>query len=634
MSEAGQFVYLLGDREFDPANSCLRTPEGAVPLRLKALQVLLYLVHHSDRIVGKQELHDEVWPDVVVSDDALVQTIVEIRRALGDNARAPRLLETIPGQGYRFIGPVEIIRDASDRKTQILRSIELSIEETIEETPDAGRRPLVNAFPYGVLGVGCLLILMTLFSWWGLPREKAPDSSGSENPFLVEGTENPKARRHFLEGLQQVRSFQIQQGLALLEQAVQEDPDFAFAQARIGHAYTVNASRPDLGLPFLERAASRPDRLNDLQRRYLQAWTNIARQDYPSAEFSLKELIKAYPTEVEAHETLGRLLEGENRLSEAAAVLEQALRLEPSDVRVYNNLGNVRRSLYQMREAIHAHRRYVELSPDEANAYDSLGLSLQAAGRYEEARQAYEKALQLDPRFEYALYHLASLAAWQGRFQDAFSYLHDYSRVAATDREVGFSHFAAAALLADSGKISEAWERVQSGEKVFDSTEVSLGIRLRILLVDNQLDQARELVPQFLAYKDPYNGLGQRNWLRFDYHVLGLFYLESEQYEEALSSFRRAQRARPPFFDPDPMEDGLARALLKLDRIPAAIAEWKRILSFNPRYPRAHFYLARCYRKQNEFGLARDHLLQFLDEWHKADVGLPELTQAQRWLQP
>ena len=51
----------------------------------------------------KQHLFDEVWHDVIVSDAALTQCIKDIRKQLGDEAKDPHFIKTIPRHGYRFV---------------------------------------------------------------------------------------------------------------------------------------------------------------------------------------------------------------------------------------------------------------------------------------------------------------------------------------------------------------------------------------------------------------------------------------------------------------------------------------------------------------------------------------------------
>src|SRR3954467_14814109 len=71
-----------------------------IALRPKTFAVLLHLVENPNHLVSKEELFAAAWPDVAVTDDALVQSIGELRRALGDDG--PRLIKTIPRRGYRL----------------------------------------------------------------------------------------------------------------------------------------------------------------------------------------------------------------------------------------------------------------------------------------------------------------------------------------------------------------------------------------------------------------------------------------------------------------------------------------------------------------------------------------------------
>ena len=77
-----------------------------ITLRPKTFAVLRHLVESSGRLVSKDELFAAVWPNLAVTDDALVQSIGELRRGLGDDGA--RLIKTIPRRGYRFESAVSI----------------------------------------------------------------------------------------------------------------------------------------------------------------------------------------------------------------------------------------------------------------------------------------------------------------------------------------------------------------------------------------------------------------------------------------------------------------------------------------------------------------------------------------------
>jgi pimeloyl-ACP methyl ester carboxylesterase/DNA-binding winged helix-turn-helix (wHTH) protein len=72
----------------------------------QVFDVLSYLVQHADRVVTKQELLDTVWPDGFVSEATLSSRITAARKAIGDSGREQRLIRTVHGRGFRFVGDV------------------------------------------------------------------------------------------------------------------------------------------------------------------------------------------------------------------------------------------------------------------------------------------------------------------------------------------------------------------------------------------------------------------------------------------------------------------------------------------------------------------------------------------------
>ncbi len=92
----------FGPFRLDPASGLLLKDGAPVPLTPKAFGVLHHLAARADRLVSKQELLDAIWPKVFVGDAVLKVTIGEIRRALGDDPKAPKYIATAHRRGYRF----------------------------------------------------------------------------------------------------------------------------------------------------------------------------------------------------------------------------------------------------------------------------------------------------------------------------------------------------------------------------------------------------------------------------------------------------------------------------------------------------------------------------------------------------
>lgn len=90
----------------DPEAGRLLEGERVIPLAPKPFETLHYLAQRRGRVIPKSELMEKLWPETFVTDDVLVQSVVDIRRALGDHAKTPQYVETIPRRGYRFLAEV------------------------------------------------------------------------------------------------------------------------------------------------------------------------------------------------------------------------------------------------------------------------------------------------------------------------------------------------------------------------------------------------------------------------------------------------------------------------------------------------------------------------------------------------
>ncbi|HSR68136.1 MAG TPA: winged helix-turn-helix domain-containing protein [Acidobacteriota bacterium] len=103
-------------------------------LRPKTFETLRFLLQNPGRLVTKAELMEQVWSDAAVTDDVLVQSIADIRRALGDDARNPAFVQTVPRRGYIFMKKVRMER-------------EREAESASPPPPDQSTRPVEQAVP-------------------------------------------------------------------------------------------------------------------------------------------------------------------------------------------------------------------------------------------------------------------------------------------------------------------------------------------------------------------------------------------------------------------------------------------------------------------------------------------------------
>ncbi|WP_186442595.1 winged helix-turn-helix domain-containing protein [Lysobacter antibioticus] len=99
----------VGDCLVDIPLREIRAPGARRPRRItpKSMGVLLVLVEHADRVVSRDALLAEVWPDTLPTDDVVTQAITQLRKAFDEDRGNPRYIETIAKNGYRLLARVE-----------------------------------------------------------------------------------------------------------------------------------------------------------------------------------------------------------------------------------------------------------------------------------------------------------------------------------------------------------------------------------------------------------------------------------------------------------------------------------------------------------------------------------------------
>jgi DNA-binding winged helix-turn-helix (wHTH) protein/predicted ATPase/type II secretory pathway predicted ATPase ExeA len=106
--------FAFGPFSFDARTGELRGDSTQARLTPRTAAVLALLVERAERLVTKQELFEQVWGGLAVSDAALISCIQELRHALGDDARRPRYIETQHRRGYRLIVPAASVPQAGN----------------------------------------------------------------------------------------------------------------------------------------------------------------------------------------------------------------------------------------------------------------------------------------------------------------------------------------------------------------------------------------------------------------------------------------------------------------------------------------------------------------------------------------
>src|ERR1700720_1009562 len=104
-------LYEFGKFRCDPREHLLLCEGKPVSISPKSFDILVALIQSNGRLLTKEELMQQVWPDSFVEEANLTVNISALRKVLGETPGGLQYIETIPKRGYRFVAPVTERRD-------------------------------------------------------------------------------------------------------------------------------------------------------------------------------------------------------------------------------------------------------------------------------------------------------------------------------------------------------------------------------------------------------------------------------------------------------------------------------------------------------------------------------------------
>lgn len=297
-------IWTLGEWTVDPhANELVPQSGSRVRLEARAMRVLELLHTHAGTVVTTEEILSEIWGRKVVSPHSVATVISELRKALGDDSRASRYIETIPKRGYRLATPTQAAVQSAPRRV----------------------RSMTIALGAGAVLLGVVVLWVSLTVSEGTDASRAVESSVTAK--YLQARQLWGRREH--DATLQARD--------LLQQVIRENPEFAAAHAALADIYA-HKTGDELGLPELEtfREAQRHlDRAQALDPNLAESYVTQALLDFfrdhqprkalASIDFALaKDARFAY-----AWQTRAMLLSAVGEHAESLAAIERARELDP-----------------------------------------------------------------------------------------------------------------------------------------------------------------------------------------------------------------------------------------------------------------------------------------------------------------
>ncbi len=385
--------FMAGEWQVWPQRNVILRGEEQVRVEPRVMDVLVHLAERAGQVVSKEELVDRVWEGRYVTDEVLTVTVYALRKALGDDARRPRYIETVSRRGYRWIAPV-----ARPGEPAPAMAIAPGSMESPVSAATAPRRFSPAAWAGATVA---LAVVAASATWMRLPGPGARH------------TPSPEAHEAYVKGRFFLDQRSVQgwrSALEHFERAVKLDPLDPAAHAGLADTYSAMS---DFGVAspaeMRPRAMQAARRALELEAESAEGHAALGRVqflfdwDFGGAERSLGRAVALDGDYMPAHQSLGWLRSAQGRPGEAAAAARRALQLDPVNTARYTELAWVLALGGGYDEALAQVDRALGLSPRATQIQVTRGWICEMAGRPDGAFAAYSEAARLAGAPEEAL---------------------------------------------------------------------------------------------------------------------------------------------------------------------------------------------------------------------------------------
>lgn len=380
----------------------LHGPDGATRLEPKVAELLFLLGSRPNEVVTREEILESLWPDVVVGEDTLARLVFKLRRALDDDPKAPRFVETLPKRGYRLRleAPVE----------------EKSSPAAPEGEEQPAPRPRRILLWLAALALLTVVLASLFFAWW-------PDADGTAAPAApaLPAEIASRATDFYFQYSREDNEAAIE----LFERLVGSHPDYAPAYSGLANALVQRVMRWPTEPPGVVHRTLR----TALEDGHMEL--PAARRTLERAEALARQAVALAPGDAEAHKALGLVRSTQGDFAGARAAYRRAIGLDADAWGAMINMGDVLEIEGRGAEALphfeasfaamtRVYSRQVpRVQPWYAELATGIGERHLAAGRRGEAESWFRRALEFTPLHPAATRGLARVLRESGDAQAA-----------------------------------------------------------------------------------------------------------------------------------------------------------------------------------------------------------------------
>jgi len=451
--------YEFDEFRLDGKNRVLLLRQEPVPLTGKAFDTLLVLVENEGQLLTKNSLMQAVWPDSLVEEANLTQTVFILRKALGQT-RDQGYIVTVPGRGYRFVADVkQVPREGrlTEDNSAAVRPIEIP---SMPEKSVRQRRPALLGI--AVLLIVSLAVALAAYSQWfrSRPRPERPAGRSMLAVLPFRNLTGDPGQDYFSDGMTEEMIAQlgnldplhlgvIARTSVMRYKSGQEQLDQIGRELGVQYVIEGSVRRDSRKVRITAQLILVKDQTHMWAREYdgevsnlLGLQREIAQEIADEIQASLGDHRHVRPSSApraspESYEAYDLYLKGQyfwnKRTAEgfqhAIDYYQQAIAKDPNSARAYAGLADTyallgpSRALPQrefMPKARAAALRALEIDDNLPEAHTALALIVQNYDwDWQTSEKEFRRAIELNPNYATAHHWYAEHLAWRGRFEEA-----------------------------------------------------------------------------------------------------------------------------------------------------------------------------------------------------------------------
>ncbi len=437
MNEQNNTSYEFGSFRLVPAERQLLRDDLPIALPPKAFDTLVVLVQNSGRVLKKDDLIKQLWPDSFVEESNLNHYISVLRKTLSNGDNGDAYVETVRGYGFRFNGDVRAINQEENSSRLVHRHTRTHVVFKEEESESlkrvSSRQTAVGRKPAMIFATSCLIIGAVAAAYFGYvrPAQLRAAKAASVDAPSTKTAENPAAREAYLKGRYYWNkrtaddTWKAEHEFA---SALEIDPNYAPAYVGMADCLLLggggNPAITESPKTLALKALAIDDNLAEAHAT-LAYYESAIEWDWSGAELEFQRAISLDPDYVKARHWHAYNLASLGRMDEALFEIRRARDLDPVSVNISTDVGQILYFAERYDEAISQYLKALALDPGFRVAHVRLSEAYTQTGKHEEAAAELKEVIRLDPSRKSEMDSwLAFAAALNGRREEALKILN------------------------------------------------------------------------------------------------------------------------------------------------------------------------------------------------------------------